>query len=58
MAGHQRRLAALLLKVVGQHRFDHEQGGLGVAGVVEVIQAITTAAFPLADRQQIAPQQL
>ena len=58
MAGHQRRFAALLLKVVGQHRLDNEKSGLGVAGVVEIIRSISCATLALADRQQVAPQQL
>ncbi len=56
VAGHHLGRAPLGLERFGQQAFDHEQGRLGVAGVVEVGEfARGTAA---ADGQQIPPQQV
>ena len=48
--------APLGLERLGQQAFDHKQGRLGVAGVVEVAELACGAAG--ADGQQIATQQL
>ena len=59
VARHQRRAAALAAQAVHQQRLDHEQGGLGVAGVVQVGGAgAALRGFSGADGQQIAADQL
>ena len=56
VASHHLGGAPLGLERLGQQAFDHEQGRLGVAGVVEVAELACGAAG--ADGQQIATQQL
>ena len=59
VAGHQVGAAALLAQAIHQQALDHEQGRLGVAGVVEV-RGLGDGIEPFAgaDRQQVAAQQL